>query len=275
MKGSPISGLPFDIKFVHSSSSSSVELEELAVAFALEALADDEIDTYRQHLEGCDLCRQLVGQFQTVANLLPDAMEPETASADLKARILTQAEKDSEGTVRASPEAIEELRGPRMPGWLAPIFRPVTPFRVALAIVAVAAVGVTLYRGLGDGDRQVELKAQVLDSIAEGAPVSYLAGTEPAMEASGILVNDPGQGRAFLLVNRLPKLPSDREYQVWRIKGDQPISAGTFKDDESEDQIIIVEGDFADADAIGISIEPAGGSPTPTGLIVLLGNIQA
>ena len=76
-------------------------------------------------------------------------------------------------------------------------------------------------------------------------------------------------------MNRLPSLPSDREYQIWRIKGDQPISAGTFKDDESEDQVIVVPVDFSDADAIGISVEPAGGSPTPTGLIVLLGNIQA
>ena len=119
-----------------------MELEELAAAYALEALADDEIDAYRQHLEGCDLCRRLVGQFQTVANLLPDAMEPETASADLKVRILTQAEKDSEGTVRPAPEAIEESMGRRMPRWLAPIFRLVPAFLVALAIAVVAGFSI-------------------------------------------------------------------------------------------------------------------------------------
>lgn len=87
---------PFEPKEIHNSSSG--ELEELATAFALEALILEERDCYLAHLSDCDLCCHLVGQFQTIADLLPEALERETASAGLKDRILTQARREL-GTV--------------------------------------------------------------------------------------------------------------------------------------------------------------------------------
>jgi hypothetical protein len=41
----------------------------------LEALTLDERVAYLDHLELCWVCRQLVNQFQEVAELLPDALE--------------------------------------------------------------------------------------------------------------------------------------------------------------------------------------------------------
>ena len=77
---------------IHSSSSD--EFEELATAFALEALLPEERECYLAHLADCDLCRQVAVQFQTIADLLPDTLEGETASAGLRERILTQARRE-------------------------------------------------------------------------------------------------------------------------------------------------------------------------------------
>jgi anti-sigma-K factor RskA len=61
------------------------------------------------------------------------------------------------------------------------------------------------------------------------------------------------------------------EYQVWRIKGGTPVGAGMFSSSGMDEQLIVISADLSDADAIGISIEPRGGSSGPTGAIVLLG----
>jgi hypothetical protein len=47
-------------------------------------------------LELCPVCRQLVNQFQEVAELLPDALEEQEPLPGLKARILDQAAADLE-----------------------------------------------------------------------------------------------------------------------------------------------------------------------------------
>lgn len=109
--------------------------------------------------------------------------------------------------------------------------------------------------------------------MAAGGSIFSLAGTEAAPGASGTLVQDPAGDRAFLLVKSLPSLPANREYQIWRIKGDRPVGVGTFGLTDRPEQLIILGADFADADAIGVSVEPLGGSPAPTGQIVLLGTL--
>ena len=76
---------------------------------------------------------------------------------------------------------------------------------------------------------------------------------------------------AFLVVSALGELPAGRQYQVWRINGGTPQGVGLFSSAGSGEQIFTFPPALTDADAIGISIEPAGGSLAPTGPIVLLG----
>ena len=44
-----------------------------------------------------------------------------------------------------------------------------------------------------------------------------------------------------------------------------------FKPLRAPDRVVAFAFDFSESDAIGVSIEPIGGSATPTGHIVLLG----
>jgi anti-sigma-K factor RskA len=57
------------------------------------------------------------------------------------------------------------------------------------------------------------------------------------------------------------------------IAGDTPLSAGVFEVDEGGVAVVQVARDAAPGafDAVGVSVEPEGGSPTPTGDIVMLG----
>lgn len=95
------------------------------------------------------------------------------------------------------------------------------------------------------------------------------SGQNPAAIAT---LTIPPDGLASFAAANLPPLDASSTYQLWLIAGDTPISAGTFAVDETgmaEIDMITLPASF---DAIGVSIEPAGGSVTPTvDQIILLG----
>ena len=78
----------------------------------------------------------------------------------------------------------------------------------------------------------------------------------------------------MILFEGLEALPEDQTYQLWLIPAEgNPIPAGLLEAEAgvpSFHTLSIPEGvqEFA---AVGVSVEPAGGSPAPTGPIVLLG----
>ncbi len=141
-----------------------------------------------------------------------------------------------------------------------------------LAVVSVATWNVILWDQGNQRDQTLAAQDRLLDAIAAGARISLLAGTEAAPLASATLIQEPGVGSAFLLVNNLPPLPESQQYQVWKITGEGPASAGIFGGANSIEQLVNLPTDFFGADAVGVSVEPRGGSPQPTGAIVLLGN---
>lgn len=236
--------------------------------FALGSLAAEERDAYVGHVERCGFCRRLVSQFRGVADLLPDALEEQTGTAALKERILAQARAEAAAGDRPAAPPHRERR---WAGWLSPLPARAIALLV-LVIVGLAAWNIGLWVELRQQDSALGEQRQLLGAVAAGGSIFSLAGTEAAPKASGILVQDPAGGKSFLLLKNLPSLPADREYQIWRIKGNQPVGVGSFGLTSATEHLVVVGADFADADAIGVSVEPLGGSLAPTGAIVLLGN---
>ena len=246
----------------------------MAATFALGAQPPEERVAYLAHLELCEICRQLAGQFQATADLLPGSLEEQAGSPSLKGRIMAEAAAD---LPRQNRRALEPLRRERLsrqwpwPGWISP--RPAAVMAILiLAIVSLATWNVILWDQGNQQDQKLGEQDRILSAIASGARISLLAGTEAAPQASATLIQEPGVGSAFLLVSGLPTLPEGQEYQVWKITGQGPASAGIFSSTDSVEQLVILPADFFGADAVGVSIEPQGGSPQPTGAIVLLGN---
>ena len=108
-----------------------------------------------------------------------------------------------------------------------------------------------------------------------GTAVNLLSATEPTARARGMIaVSDTGQA-AVLLTLDLPPLPPDKVYQVWLIKGGRGFDSGVFTVDSNGygQTIIQLFAPLGWFDAIGITIEPSGGSPGPTGDSVLKGDL--
>jgi anti-sigma-K factor RskA len=95
-------------------------------------------------------------------------------------------------------------------------------------------------------------------------------GPEPHAEGTFFIRNNTG----MLVLGGLAPLPANQTYQFWLIPaGQSPRPAGLIQVTSSEPDTLIVEipPQYRDFANIGLSIEPAGGSPAPTGAIVLLG----
>lgn len=99
-----------------------------------------------------------------------------------------------------------------------------------------------------------------------------LTGEHP--EAQGALTLNPASGEGVLSVANLPPLTVEQTYQAWLIVEGTPVSAGTFLvDDSGAASHFISDARPGAFEAVGVSIEPAGGSeqPTPDQIILLAG----
>jgi anti-sigma-K factor RskA len=99
------------------------------------------------------------------------------------------------------------------------------------------------------------------------------------------LTGDSAQGHIWvandgavgcLVVQGLPEPGNGNVYQVWLRAGDQPVGVATFEPRSGSAWTFIrAEQSITEFDAIGITIEPRGGSPAPTGQRVLFGTLDA
>jgi hypothetical protein len=107
----------------------------------------------------------------------------------------------------------------------------------------------------------------------EGVRIFPMVGSEVAPNALGQLIVVPGEPDAGLIVTGLPRLPAGRDYQFWFVMPDaQRISGAIFEVDPAGEAIVPVDAPaaFAADWRCGVTEEPDGGSPAPTGRNVLL-----
>ena len=83
----------------------------------------------------------------------------------------------------------------------------------------------------------------------------------------------PELGRGVFVVSGLAPVDRSEVYELWTISGDRATPAGTFRPDAQGGTLQLVLGDLREVDALGVTIEPAGGSPQPTGDILISGGI--
>lgn len=121
-------------------------------------------------------------------------------------------------------------------------------------------------------DALINQQAQWATILAAGESVA-LAGTEDAPGSQAVIYVDGADLLVFAA--GLAELGEGETYQLWLIppEGD-PISAGVF--DPAPDGTVAFQSEapwpWDSYAGVGVSVEPTGGSPTPTGPIVLLGD---
>jgi anti-sigma-K factor RskA len=123
--------------------------------------------------------------------------------------------------------------------------------------------------------QQLQLQADQLAVLADPQQSIVLAGTEEAPTASGEFRRRGTD--AVLILRGLSPLPANQSYQLWLLTPDGsslPADLITMTDPTMQTVAVTLPPEQSDLVGVGISIEPAGGSQTPT-TIVLLGTTPA
>jgi anti-sigma-K factor RskA len=96
-------------------------------------------------------------------------------------------------------------------------------------------------------------------------------GTQAAPGASARLVPSFDGRHGRLYVQGLPQLTSERQYQLWLIKDGARVNGGVFSVGPTGEGVLYVDAPvpLATYTGFGVTVEPAGGSPGPTGPRVL------
>lgn len=78
--------------------------------------------------------------------------------------------------------------------------------------------------------------------------------------AAATVITSAARDRAVFLADRLPAAGEGRTYQLWLADGDTMHPAGFLAGDGAA----VLDGDLGKATAVGLTLEPAGGSAQPT-----------
>lgn len=139
------------------------------------------------------------------------------------------------------------------------------PARLLVAASAAVAlfIGGTVIGGALNDNQFVEQQAASLAQI-NAAPDSQRASTTTGDGQEATLVWSNTLGISAVLVDGLPVLPSDKDYQLWYINAEGPLSAGTFDSTGEGTVWRVLDGTMHAGDSVGVTVEPNGGSDAPT-----------
>ncbi|AWB88397.1 anti-sigma factor [Salinibacterium hongtaonis] len=186
-------------------------------------------------------------------------------------------ETDGRETEAREPDA-HESRATDPPGgpaesasrrrWLT---RPAVILGSAAAALALFFGGTAVGIGIASNSFSVEQATALAD--LQAAPDAQQAQTVLDDGTSATLIWSLEQRRSAIMIDDLDALPEGETYQLWYIGEDGVVADGTFEAAPEGTTWRVLDGLMSEGDAVGVTIEPEGGSPTPSGdPIIVLGS---
>ena len=196
----------------------------------------------------------------------------------VKDRFLEAIRDSSRNTSSSNPPNIITMEKVpvRQAGW--------SRYAVAASVILLAGLGWFIYHSneqnkelteLKTANAQLQAKFSSTDSvlnqiIAEqktaisnpDVTVVNMVGTQVAPKSSANVYWDSASKNVFMVVKNMPRLPNDKQYQLWALIDGKPKDLGVF--DVTDQKFILKMKNTQKADAFAITIEQKGGAPSPT-----------
>jgi anti-sigma-K factor RskA len=230
---------------------------DLLPAYAIGGLDAEGVRLVEEHLLSCWICRAESAEFQDVLGQLSLVVPAAVPPADLKDRLLQRVQA-------ARPQQpIPVQRTER--SWLERLL-PVWGLASFALIIILAVFNLSLWQRLNHLE---------FFTAPGGMRAVPLSAPDAASKATGFVLISADGDEGALVVDGLPPLGESQQYQVWLIRDGQRTSGAIFSTDEKSygGTRINVSGSLLEYSAVGITIEPFGGSPQPTGANVLGGQL--
>jgi anti-sigma-K factor RskA len=263
-----------------------------AGAYVLDSLDPDERSIFETHLTTCEECAAEVRSLRRVTDALARAVPVRTPRPQLRQRVLD--------SLAQSPHGVHPLREERrVPVAVPAAARSWLPLAALLVLtIGIGAYAARLQTRVADLEARLDqaiLQASAAETaVADARRVGTelrsamgvlaapdlvridLAGQPTAPQATARAMWSRARGMVFAASN-LPPLPAGRVYQVWVVTGPAPVSAGLLTPDAEGGGLTYFSTppDIPPPAAVAVTLEPAGGVPSPTGAFYLIGKPAA
>ena len=272
------------------------EIKASISAYCLGALDASEQSSIEVHLkQGCAECEALLGEMQEVVRGLAFAAPARKPSALLKEKILAAIEPleaPAAASLTQFKENVEDSAVELLPRarerWMRVTWG--LSLAIALILVLLGLYGQNLKTQITFLEKRLEVSDEVVSQLrteltkherilkviqAPEVRIVDLQEQPASPGAIGRVLWDPSQKQAVFSALNLPPVPSDKDYQLWMLRGTQAVDAGIFSLDAEGKAIFTIEtiSDTINLTGFAVTLEPKGGMPGPTGDFYLVGAV--
>ena len=257
---------------------------ERADIYALGALDGEELGRFEDHLDsGCEECDRHVREAREVLLQIPRSLPQfDGPSPEAKRRLMEQLAAEAS----ARPARIMHPRTGRGLNW----------GRVGIAASVALLIGLAGFTAWDDWNHRAQLRDTTAEAVYLRAQlvqrkdvIRYLedpevaiiplTGLAPSPSATGRVLWRASDRSGYLLARGLPPAPAGKKYAVWAIASTGPVPAGLFTDEEIRRAPFRLPRQNTALDVsyreFAVTLEPATGSPQPTGPMHLRGALAA
>lgn len=252
------------------------DIHALIGAYAIDAVTDQERADFEEHLAVCGHCRDELAGMREAAALLGGS-DPATPPESLRGSVLAgikavrplppvvpgQADDTShrEQPSGAEPAAEGHSGHSDSPAPVSISSRRTRRWLIAAVAAAVIVVGGITWHPWTHTSPPASVTAvsKVLHAPDAHRLVKHLEG------GSATVVYSRKLGRSVLETHGVAPAPAGHTYQLWYMTADGTATgAGFITPTGTGHATVLLKGDADKAALLGITVEPAGGSPQPT-----------
>lgn len=248
----------------------------LSGAYAVDALDDTERARFEDHLRRCAECRvEVDGLREAAAHLELEAVAPSAAMRDaVLAGIreirplppIVPEDDDREGRDELAARR-DRRSGTRLAARL--------PLLVAAAAVLIAGAAGTVLKPWAEDERppSVNPPGITAEDIIAASDATRVEKRFPD-GAEAVVTVSRAKGGAVIQTDDMRNAPDGRDYQLWlQTPAGVMEPAGIMPD--TRDATVLLDGDASRAKAVGITVEPDGGSERPTSEPIAVFNLDS
>lgn len=249
------------------------QLESIAALEAIGVATPDETSAFFAHAAACADCRRARDEYEEAASLLARDPDPVVPPADVRDRIFAAIDESTgnDNVVNAG----ERFGTSRWWMAAAALFLALWGWRELSIRVAREKVNTgeaEIRRLAGENQllsaRNAKLSAEIAALASRDTRTIALTGQQVSPSASARVFLEPQHRRAVVFFYNLPANASDKSYQLWILRADQPKpqSAGVFDVTQSGAASISIENlpPATEIKGLAVTLEPRGGVAQPT-----------